>query len=409
MSSTHQPAGASPPLVRNRHRGRLAWLVLPLAIVGLSWALWPRPTPEMLSASARAAVLAQKWTRSAELLDRLAALRPLATDEVMLLAETESNMGRSRAAVDRLSAISDTDPAAPHARLLAGQIARKGNQMRRAEQFLRSALELDRGLVQAHRELIYLYGMQSRRAELSGQFRALAELVPLNMTDLILWTATLEDIWVSSSVKADLERYLAADPGDRYSRLALAEVQLRGGALDEAEPTLAPLREDDPDALALRVRLALGRGRLDEAGALLVGAPLDHPGLARLRGQLALGRGDVVSAVEAFEAAVRLEPTSQEALQGLAISLKRLGRHSEAAECGARGERLRAVTALLEESRSLEGRHDRSLPKRLGRACEEIGRPDEARGWYYLALQRDLLDSEVQRAIHRLDGRAKAR
>jgi hypothetical protein len=39
---------------------------------------------------------------------------------------------------------------------------------------------------------------------------------------------------------------------------------------------------------------------------------------------------------------------------------------------------------------------------RLGRACEAAGLLDEARGWFALAIARDPLDSDSQKALRRL-------
>ena len=70
-----------------------------------------------------------------------------------------------------------------------------------------------------------------------------------------------------------LERAIQADPGDRASRLALAECLRRLGRLDEADSNLDSLPPTDPDVLAVRALVALDRGDRPRAQAL-VGAGL---------------------------------------------------------------------------------------------------------------------------------------
>jgi hypothetical protein len=65
--------------------------------------------------------------------------------------------------------------------------------------------------------------------------------------------------------------------------------------------------------------------------------------------------------------------------------------------------RLDAERATLElRASSKEGPSAPTLPRLLGLACAEAGRPREARAWLELAIARDPLDVEAQRALHRL-------
>jgi tetratricopeptide (TPR) repeat protein len=378
-----------------------------LAVVGVVGVLlavreWSVRDPGSLADEARRAVATREWSRAESLLDRLSRLRPRDPADMLLRADFERGRGRPDAALDALARISDGDPLAPKARLMAGQIERERGRLRRAESALLAALRLDPKRIQARRELIYLYGMQGRRPDMSAQFRALSELVPLDHRDMLLFTLNYEDIWRNSSVRADLERFLAADPEDRWSRLALAEVLQRSGLLDESEAVLRPLPDSDVEARALRARLALDRSRLEEARALLAGGPAEHAGLARLRGRLAMRSGDPSGAAEQFRIAVALEPTDLESVQGLALALKLAGDADGAESAGRRAERLRALARLLEQSRTAGGNEARDLAGQLGAACEAVGLVDEARGWYRLAISLDPLDSEAQQALFRL-------
>src|SRR5438067_1957962 len=88
-----------------------------------------------------------------------------------------------------------------------------------------------------------LCAVQARRADLNVQFRALAELETLKFDDVLLWTASLEDIWINDTIQGELESFLAADPEDRMSRLGLAAVLFRSSQLDACETLLRALPE----------------------------------------------------------------------------------------------------------------------------------------------------------------------
>jgi tetratricopeptide (TPR) repeat protein len=367
------------------------------------------------------AMRAHRWDEAEAALGRLEA----STERELLRAEIEIGRGRTDEAIRRLAVVPDTDPAGPRARVLAGQAELKASRLARAERQFLDAIRLvgagesgatsrgpdkppsDEVLVAARRGLVYIYGMQARRRELDEQLRVLAGRGPgLGFQDMLVWTLALEDIWINSGVREDLERIVAADPEDRWSRLALAEVLLRGGELEASEAVLAPLPDSDPEALALRARLAWNRSDLESTERLTGEGPPDHPGLARLRGQLALRRGDAAGGAKAFRAALRLDPANQEAMQGLALALRRLGQAEESDAISSAAERHRELTALLELCRSESGRADPTLPARLAAACEAIGRPDLARGWYRAALAANPTDPAIQGALRRLAGAA---
>ena len=42
---------------------------------------------------------------------------------------------------------------------------------------------------------------------------------------------------------------------------------------------------------------------------------------------------------------------------------------------------------------------------RLGEMCESLGRPDQARVWYQVAIGEDPLDARAQQALNRLGSR----
>ena len=178
--------------------------------------------------------------------------------------------------------------------MLAGQTELRRSRVRYAEEWLIAATRLDPRLVQAHRELIYIYATQLRRAELNAEFTALSELTELSFDNAFHWGLLRSNSWEPGKEIEGLSRYIEADPRDRWSRLALAENYRRMGRTDDAEQTLAGLPSGEPEVIDLLARIALDRQATEKAERLLANGPKDDPLLARLRGRLAL-RGETRS------------------------------------------------------------------------------------------------------------------
>jgi tetratricopeptide (TPR) repeat protein len=393
------------------HVGRKAWAVAAMAVLGLGGLLAAvraraHPDPDALAAATRLALNDRQWSQAEGLLERLARSRPPTVDDVVLRAELELGRGRVDQAVGLLTGIPETDPHAGAARLVAGQIEKVRDRARFMEADFLEALHLDPKLAQARRELILLYAMQARRADLNAQYRALAELEPLDFDDVFFWMNSFENLWINNLIRSQLEKYLAADPEDRLSRLALAGVQVRYNELEGADALLRPLADSDPDARVLRARVALAHMRLDEVRSLLDRGPRDHVELALLRGLFALRSKDPTTSAREFRIALRRDPTNREALEGLSAALQRLGDEPGAARARKRSSQWRHLTGLLQRSRVFNIRNDKTLLIQLGEACEALDQLPEARAWYRLALAHDPLDGTVQKALYRVRGRS---
>jgi tetratricopeptide (TPR) repeat protein len=224
-------------------------------------------------------------------------------------------------------------------------------------------------------------------------------LMELGFDELTHWGLIQGETWEPTGAAQVLERCVAADPGDRRSRLALSAIKRKVGALDEAEDALAGLAPDDPGAIAARARIALDRNDRERAGRLLASGPPGDPVLARLRGRVVLCRGDARTALRHFRIAYEAQPEVHEVLSGLIAALTILG---DAKALGplrdlvARRDRL---DRLIQRAASKASRDEPDLPLRLGNACSDLHRDAEARGWYKLAIARNPLDSRAQRAV----------
>ena len=297
-------------------------------------ALWlstrAQPDPERLWVHAEQAFRAGRWDEARAGLRRLENLRSKTARDWLLQAQLASADGRTDLAIEALAHVLETDPLAGQSALMAGRLERSRNRLRAAEVYYRKALTAQPGLIEARRELIYIYGVQLRRHELDAEFRALGNLTPLNHHDLFTWVLTHFSSW-RPDIATDLRAYVDADPDDRASRLALVE-----NLLDQPDQEanvlhlLDALPEMDADALALRVSLALHLGRLDEARSLLDRGPPKHPGLAKFRGRLAMLRHDPKAAVEHFRIALSDEPYDRVSYSELARALILDGKAAEA-------------------------------------------------------------------------------
>ncbi|MGO9470648.1 MAG: tetratricopeptide repeat protein [Isosphaeraceae bacterium] len=335
--------------------------------------------------------------------EQLARLRPPNAIDRFLHAEVKIGLNRLDAAARDLALIPDDHPLAPLARLRTGQIEVRQGRLRLAEAAFLATLELLPRGVQPRKELVYIYNIQHRQADLDAQLAALLDLDALDFQTILHWTKTRHTVWNPAGDLAALEKFVATDPADRWSRLALVEALRRLDRLDQAETVLAVLPAADPDARAQRVHLLMARGDFASAESLLADGPLDHLELARLRGQLALRRRDGPTAVRDFRIAHRALPLDHMTLSGLGTALRMVGQAEEARPYLDAARRHEDVWALVARAATAEGERDSKLPNQLGMACAAIGRVQEARAWLKLAVERDPLDALSQQTLFDLE------
>ncbi len=377
-------------------------LVLCCGVVA-AWRATRGPTnPDRVWADAERAFLAGHWDRARASLKALERIRPKNPMDWILeaqLATAEGHPDQALAAIDR---IPGDHPIAAQALLLAGRIERQQNRLTKAESAFRRAIAVKPGLVEAHKELIYILGIQSRRREVDAEFQALARLTPLTHHDLFTWSLTHFTQW-SPDIVEDLEGFIRSDPEDRYSRLALVELLLeRPGAETEIERILEPLPNTDLDALALRTNLAFNLGQFDKVNNLLASAPTDHPRIARIRGEIALRQRDLDGAIRHFQQALSAEPYDRVSPMQLAQALRLKGERMAADAYLDRVRPLNRLYNLIMRIRTPKRANQVSDLGELGKACEDAGLSEEARGWYALAVAANPLDRDVQQGLHRL-------
>jgi len=320
----------------------------------------------------------------------------------LIQAQVAAGLGETDRAIAALREIPDDDPLGPLARLSEGQLEARRGRLRPAEAAFLATLRILPECVPARRELVYIYSVQQRIELLDEQLTGLSSSSALDRKHLIHWGMVRHSSWSAAADLPALRRYTAADPHDRYSRLALTDALIRIGQLEEAATAIAPFPESDPDAAALRARIAEARHDTAELERILNAGATDHPGLAALRGRRALANRDAVSAAEHFRRVLRLRPHDRAALAGLAAAQAMAGEKLESERSFAKLREIDALGALLARAEAAQDQLEPSLARELGLACLNLGRHAEAEAWLRQTISLNPADAEAQRLLARL-------
>jgi tetratricopeptide (TPR) repeat protein len=354
-----------------------------------------------LLSEAWAEFTAKRYDRATAILNRRASEVAPTSLDWMLRARIAESEGRLADALDHLKQIPDSDPIGAQAWLMAGQIELARYHSRAAEEAYYRSVALGPDQVQGYRELAYLYAIQRRKAECDAQFRALAKRMPLDYVLAFAWGQNYCGIWDPNGARKVLSPFLAADPADRWSRLALAYSYRLTYEPEQAEAVLRALPDSDPDARAFRVQFAIDRGDIEAAANLARGGPAEHVRLNYLRGHLALNGNDPRQAAAYFRAALAQDPDDRDATHGLGLALRALGdpQAEEFLQIAFRHDKLKRT---IQDSGTTV-HTDPQLFYKLGEICKSLNRFEEARAWYRLAIKRDPLNTPAHQALTRLD------
>ncbi len=397
-------AVAPPRAASKTVRHGVAIVAVAAALAGLAF-LWRGQAftdPDRVWADAQAAVRAGRFDLARAGLKKLERLRTPTPLDWLLRAQVATAADHDDEALECLRQVDEHHALAAQAALLAGRIEHKHHRLGRALAALHQALEREPGLIEAHKDLIYIFGIQLRRGAVDAEFKALSRLTQLTHHDLFTWGLTHFTDW-DPGISNELEAALEADPDDRFSRLALATLLFDQPEMEgRVKKILEPLPEADPAATALRVEICLVHGRIDKANALLEAAPRGHPHLARLRGRAALLRNDHAAAIRHFQEALKDEPYDRVSISELGKALVLAGDRTAAEGYLARARRLDDVYNLINRVSRPDRENQPADLTKLGSACETAGLTEEARGWYALAIAREPLDAEAQRGLGRL-------
>lgn len=179
-----------------------------------------------------------------------------------------------------------------------------------------------------------------------------------------------------------LEDFLRHKPNDPSALMCLANCQFSLNQLDAARATLDRLRairEDDPAGCLLRGKLELAQDSADQA----------LPWLRR---------------------ADRLAPKRADILTNLASALRQLGKNTEAEQTERQLAEVGRQNVELENARMqiLKEPADAALRFEAGRLCRDLGREDEARGWFQSVLALDPGHAAARRELEQITKAVKS-
>ncbi len=363
------------------------------------------PSREALRDRITAAIRSEDWETAERLFSQLPSPGP---QDWFERANVAFSRGRDADVLSYLRNLGEDGSLRATALALRGQAELRLRLAAKAESTFLDAIRSGAKLPAIHRQLIFLYGTQERRAAMLAQFEALAESTTLTLGLMEHWCLSRSGLGEEGQARKDLQAFVEADPGDRWSRIALAGTLRQSGEFDAADRALQPLPLGDLDALAERVQISLDRGQGDIADGWLSRAPKSHPRLARLRGRSALARNRPLDAAHFFEVADIAEPGNRETAIGMANALRLAGKRAEAAAWTRKNQAYDTLKRRLAEVRARNIATKDELVE-MARLCETSDMDAEAIAFLNLVLRLDPLDQEVQSGLSRLKERQARR
>ncbi|AMV38154.1 FG-GAP-like repeat-containing protein [Planctomyces sp. SH-PL62] len=323
----------------------------------------------------------------------IAASRPDRADLAYWLGVSAWEAGDQAAGAEALRRIPDADPLARDAALTLGRLELEAGRLRPAEEALDRAAKGGGPVAdQAWDALGRLYALAGRpRDQRRLLLRQAGRTNDPSDSLRALWA--LDGVaYPVDGVRRALEDAHARNPDDDRTWLALADLELRAGALDAADRWLSKCEAATPDdTLVARSRLlwskAADRPEVAVKAARLVPADALSPGERdALRAWLDARAGDREAERATLEGWLEREPGALVPLERLAGLEAESGRVEPAAELR---RRKAAVEAARERRRALLSQPDpASRAAEIARASEAAGALEEAALWWRLAARK---------------------
>lgn len=356
--------------------------------------------------------------RLRDLAERLAWYRPGDIDLVFRRAEFADRAGDAASAAAILSAVPDSDPQASRARYLEGLVHRNAYRLDDAERAFRASAKIDPKMVEAHRNLIGLLGVEHRgtdqaealQAWIRTGFGAIEPLRLLGQSVVVIPPGTLDKTTDEGTI---LERALTAQPESRHLRPALARFLRNRGESDAASKLLDDWLSNHQDDIAARVEKLVtlvesGDDDAAETFASTIAEPSrEIPEFWICMGDLNRNRKKWEEAADCYRKASSIDSRNPETYYRLAECLRSSGRLDESARYLKKHADLRR---LAETAAAVDAnRPDLSAIMQAARSCAELGRTFEARAWVNEALRLDRDHPEARALLTRIEAENQAR
>jgi tetratricopeptide (TPR) repeat protein len=367
------------------------------ALTGVgTWLGWPRQETSRLMRRGIAAAARNDAVGAVALFDAVLAREPNHAQALLLRGQLARQAGDGEQAVRFWQRVPD-HPAADgcKARYLAGAMEIERFHAREAERLLVRATELDPAYLPPRDLLVRLYVLQQRGGEIRRQLAAVRELRPWSLEELILNATAHEPAQTAAESLPQLEKFVAADPDDVFSRLARAKCRASEGRCDDAISSLRNELDRRPGATQISALLAdlyLARDDLTAARSVLEAAPTAPPAdisVLRSHGMYAAAVRDWERARLCLERAIRENPDDLASVYRLGLALEALGRHADAERQLARARRLEQFQSKMERLGRERKRPPLALEPlavELGQSLLQMGRPADALPWLEQAL-----------------------
>jgi tetratricopeptide (TPR) repeat protein len=299
--------------------------------------------------------------------------------------------GNLTAAQELLSRISDLPVSfGATARYMEGKINLQQNKARLAEARFYDALRLNPRYVPPATELTQLYALQLRGDDLTRTLNEIREIRPLSVPQQAMILLAGREIVMQSQAVPALTAFVAADPSDVQSILALARYRVlagdSAGALGILESQLEVVKYHE-ESRALVTLLRVRNGTLRREDSFPVRQPLDESSPLdawSLAAELTSRAGDWSTAAEINDYLLFRQPYFMSVSHALATALDRMGRTADAAA-------QHAVTSKLDQLEVLAYRMLRPqalVPEmavpvmcEISDLLDTVNHPEESQAW----------------------------
>lgn len=351
--------------------------------------------------------------RLRDLSERLAWYRPEDVDLLFRRAEYADQAGDSESAASILKALPDSAPQASRARYLEGLVHRNAYRLDSAEHAFREALRIDPRMLDAHRALVGLLGVERRRADqlqalqawVKSGYGTIEPLRLLGQSVVVIPPGTLDK---STDEGAILEKALKAESESRHIRPALARFLRNRGESNRAADTLKDWLIRNPDDMPASIELFLTyveSGEDDQAEGIAKEIPkpgADFPEYWMTLGDHQRNLGRWSEAAKSYRKAIALDPRHPETYYRLAECLRASGDTAEATEMLKKHE---AIRKLAETVAAVDpARPSMQALMAAANATAALQRPFEARAWATEALRIERDNVEARAIVSRLTG-----
>jgi tetratricopeptide (TPR) repeat protein len=386
------------------------WLLAP-ALAGVGATVWWQGRPDRYLNEAERQLRAGSWEVAARWLDLPERTKATRDRALILRARVALERGRPKDAVVPLQGVDPRGPWGAEAAFWKGRTLYAAGNTPLAIAWFQAALAAGPTDAETLRWLaVAAYDLGDRHTSLES----LKTLTAVKPDDARAWRTRALVTWTEpdagelelSAARVAYEKSLKLDSDQPLVRLELADVLVRMGRYAEADRQLVNCDGQVPEAdrADLRAQCAWFRGERDRCRAIVAAglerAP-NHAGLLARKGLLDEAEGRLVSAVEGFDRAVRVDPYNAQWFYMRSVALRALGRPAEAERDADRSAELKNAERTLAKLCSVASQRptDPTVRIRLGRFCEVLGKPSFAAMWYRAALACDPRNEEARHAL----------